>query len=298
MKYASDKAEVGLSRPTANSANMDLYDSILNPEDGPVASTSTLPVEEQEDGKVEKVINLDSLTALNAKSDKTGIVYLSRVPPGMGPAKLKHLLSHYGDTGRVYLARDPRGSLAPFPLPTHLLITMIANTDAKTAKAGKHTSHRFAEGWIEFLDKRIARSTAELLNAQPIGGKPSSPFYHDLWSCKYLPKFKWNMLSGSISQQQAIETALLRNEISQSKKDQAGYLRQVEKARVQGKIEEKREKKRKEAPAAAPAAINEGEEKPKKKQRAFKQRTTVKADKATKANDSQALQGVLNSLFA
>ena len=145
---------------------------------------------------------------------------------------------------------------------------------------------------MEFLDKKVARSTAEYLNAQPIGGKPSNPFYHDLWSIKYLPRFKWSQLSASLGQSMAVESALLRNEISQSKKDQAGYLRQVEKARVQGKIEEKREKKRKERPEGT-------EELPKKekKQRAFKQRTTVKEGKQEKARGDQALQGVLNSLF-
>lgn len=103
------------------------------------------------------------------------------------------------------------------------------------------------------------------------------------------------MLSGSIAQQQAVEQALLRNEISQSKKDQAGYLRQVEKARVQGKIEEKREKKRKEQPIDG---FGESKEKKIKTQRPFKQRTTVGVDKANKGKDSQELQGVLNSLFA
>lgn len=162
--------------------------------------------------------------------------------------------------------------------------------DVKTAKAGKHTSHRFVEGWLEFTDKAVARQTAEYLNAQPIGGKPSSAFYHDLWSIKYLPRFKWAQLSGSLST--APEAALLRNEISQSKKDQAQYLRQVEKARVQGKIEEKRSKKRKDAP--------EGSEVPPRKekmQRKFKQRTTVKEGKLEKAKGDKALQGVLDSLF-
>lgn len=36
-------------------------------------------------------------------------------------------------------------------------------------KKEKHQSHRFKEGWVEFEDKRVARSVAEMLNAQPIG---------------------------------------------------------------------------------------------------------------------------------
>lgn len=95
---------------------MDLYDSVLHSDEAtdiPEALTSKLPAgdasADEKEQQYEKVIDLQSLSKLNAKADKTGIVYISRVPPGMGPAKLKHLLSHYGDTGRVYLARDPRG---------------------------------------------------------------------------------------------------------------------------------------------------------------------------------------------
>ena len=34
-----------------------------------------------------------------------GLIYLSRIPPGMGPGKVKHLLSQFGEVGRIYLAR-------------------------------------------------------------------------------------------------------------------------------------------------------------------------------------------------
>lgn len=33
----------------------------------------------------------------------------------------------------------------------------------------RHQSHNFKEGWVEYLDKRVARSVAEMLNAQTIG---------------------------------------------------------------------------------------------------------------------------------
>lgn len=35
-----------------------------------------------------------------------GLIYLSRIPPGMGPSKVKHLLSAFGEVGRVFLARS------------------------------------------------------------------------------------------------------------------------------------------------------------------------------------------------
>lgn len=38
------------------------------------------------------------------KGAKTpGLVYLSRIPPGMGPASVRDLMSRYGDVGRLYL---------------------------------------------------------------------------------------------------------------------------------------------------------------------------------------------------
>ena len=62
----------------------------------------------------------------------------------------------------------------------------------------RHQSHNFKEGWIEFLDKRVARSVAEMLNAQNIGGKKSDKWHDDVWTMKYLPKFRWDQLSEQV----------------------------------------------------------------------------------------------------
>jgi hypothetical protein len=53
-----------------------------------------------------------------------------------------------------------------------------AHDNADRAKGGKkkrtkHQSHRFVEGWIEFEDKKVARSVADMLNARPIGAAGS-----------------------------------------------------------------------------------------------------------------------------
>ena len=40
------------------------------------------------------------------KIQKTGVIYLSRIPPFMKPQKLKSLLSEYGEIGRVYLVPE------------------------------------------------------------------------------------------------------------------------------------------------------------------------------------------------
>jgi len=31
-----------------------------------------------------------------------GVVYISRIPPGMTPQKIKHLMARWGEVGRVY----------------------------------------------------------------------------------------------------------------------------------------------------------------------------------------------------
>ena len=56
----------------------------------------------------------------------------------------------------------------------------------------------YTEGWVEFKDKKVARSVAEMLNAQPIGGKKGTRWRDDIWTMKYLPRFKWNMLTEQV----------------------------------------------------------------------------------------------------
>jgi len=43
------------------------------------------------------------LEAFQRKQKKRGIVYISRIPPGMTPPKVRHLLSGYGEVERIYL---------------------------------------------------------------------------------------------------------------------------------------------------------------------------------------------------
>jgi ESF2/ABP1 family protein len=74
--------------------------------------------------------------------------------------------------------------------------------DAKRAYLRKkYTSTKkphFTEGWVEFKDKHVARSVANMLNATPIGGKKGSRWRDDVWTMKYLPRFKWYMLTEQI----------------------------------------------------------------------------------------------------
>ena len=46
-------------------------------------------------------------TAPASATSTPGVVYLSRIPPYMKPAKIRHVFSQYGSVGRVYL--QPEG---------------------------------------------------------------------------------------------------------------------------------------------------------------------------------------------
>ncbi|QRW16211.1 extracellular metalloprotease [Rhizoctonia solani] len=166
----------------------------------------------------------EALAEFEKAQQKAGIIYISRIPPGMRPAKVKHLMSNYGKVGRVFLQQE----------------------DPKRAYLRKkHTATKkvhYTEGWVEFESKHVARSVAEMLNAQPIGGKKGTRWRDDIWTMKYLPKFKWNMLTEQVAQEAAAHTARLRVELSQSKTEQRDYLRNVELARV---LEKRAQRKRK-----------------------------------------------------
>ncbi|KAL7409287.1 hypothetical protein BDY24DRAFT_327226, partial [Mrakia frigida] len=151
-----------------------------------------------------------------------GIVYISRIPPGMTPQKIKHLMGRWGETGKVYAQKDGPSGGAP-------------------GSKSKTHSVRYTEAWIEFLNKSVARSAAEMLNAQPIGGAKGERWRDDIWTMKYLPGFKWEMLGEQVAYERASHTSRLRQELSRSKTEQSDYLRNVELARV---LDKRREKKK------------------------------------------------------
>ncbi|KAH9963228.1 hypothetical protein BC827DRAFT_1129058 [Russula dissimulans] len=169
--------------------------------------------------RVVKPLTPEALAAFRAAQEKAGVIYISRIPPGMQPTKVRHLMSQYGEVGRVYLQKE----------------------DLKRAYLRrKYTSTKkphYTEGWVEFKDKKVARSVAGMLNAQPIGGKKGTRWRDDVWTLKYLPKFKWHMLTEQVAHEAAMHTARLRLELSQSRSEQREYLKNVELARVLDKRE-------------------------------------------------------------
>ncbi|KAG6859805.1 hypothetical protein C0995_003709 [Termitomyces sp. Mi166 len=173
--------------------------------------------------KTVKPLTREALEEFKKIQDRAGVIYISRIPPGMRPSKVRHLMSLHGEVGRVYLQQEnPKRAY-------------LRKKYTSTKKA------HYTEGWVEFKDKRVAREVAEMLNAQPIGGKKGTRWHDDVWTMKYLPRFKWNMLTEQVAHEAAIHTAKLRVELSHSKQEQQEYLKNVELARV---LEKRAEKKR------------------------------------------------------
>ncbi|CAO1621322.1 unnamed protein product [Parajaminaea phylloscopi] len=194
-------------------------------------------------GPVVEPLTKEELAAFEKKQRKRGIVYISRIPPGMTPPKVRHLLSNFGEVERIYL-QDGRKKQRE------------AETGVKKRSTRRNTT--FTEGWIEFSEKAVAKIVASTLNAQPIGfasggrkaNKNAKRWKDDVWTMKYLPGFKWHMLSEQMAHERAAHASRLRTELSQSKMEQADYLKKVERARVQRQKDERR--RQREAKAATP----------------------------------------------
>ncbi len=163
---------------------------------------------------------------------KTGVIYLSRVPPFMKPQTVKHLLSPFGNIGRIFLSPEE---------PT-------AHTHR--VKSGGNKKRSFTDGWVEFLDKKDAKVVAETLNARIIGGKKGGWYHDDVWNIKYLKGFKWHHLTEQIANENAERAARLRADISRVTRENKHFIENVERAKMLEGMEAKKKLKReKEGPA-------------------------------------------------
>ncbi|KAG6816908.1 hypothetical protein H0H87_001861 [Tephrocybe sp. NHM501043] len=219
-----------------------------------------------------KPITREALEEFQRIQDRAGVLYISRIPPGMRPAKVRHLMSMHGEVGRVYLQQE----------------------DAKRAYLRKkYTATKkahFTEGWVEFKDKKVARTVADMLNAQPIGGKKGTRWRDDVWTMKYLPRFKWNMLTEQVAHEAAIHAAKLRVELSQSRLEQQDYLKNVELARVLEKRVVKKHEKGEEM------ELKPLKERPSKKRPSDNTEDSLQLRKKKKSSEEQ-LDGILSSIF-
>jgi len=130
---------------------------------------------------------------------------------------------------------------------------------ARRIASGGNRKRSFSEGWVEFEDKRRALKIANMLNNTLIGGSHRSFHAHDLWSIKYLHKFKWDDLINEQAHEARAKQDKMRAELAQSKKETSFYMKQVGQAKAIEAMSERRARKAAAAasagdPSTAPAA--------------------------------------------
>jgi ESF2/ABP1 family protein len=164
--------------------------------------------------------------ASQAKARKTGVIYISRIPPFMKPSLVRTLLSRYGEIARIFLT--------PEPTPSY----------QKRVKAGGNKKRSFVDGWVEFVSKKKAKIVAETLNGNTIGGRKGSWYHDDIWNIKYLKGFKWADLMEQVQNEEREREGRMRVEVQREAKERKAFLTNLEQDRRQRGMEEKRRKKK------------------------------------------------------
>ncbi|KAI0464245.1 hypothetical protein LJB42_001850 [Komagataella kurtzmanii] len=218
--------------------------------------------------KRNKKLTTEQLAKQQKKLKKTGVVYLSSLPPYMKPTKMRQILSRFGEVDRLYLK------------PEDIL------TQNKRVRFGGNKKRMYTEGWAEYLNKKDAKLAAETLNANSLGGKKGTFYYDDIINIKYLGGFKWHDLTEQIAKENESREAKLRQELTQENKLSKVFISNVEKSR---NIERKREKY---GPSKKDEEIR----------RSFHQRDVAsrRADapaEIKKQKKSEKLEGVLSKVF-
>lgn len=77
-----------------------------------------------------------------------------------------------------------------------------------------------------------------------LGGSKRSFYHEDLWTLKYLPKFKWNHLTERIAFENASRAQRLRTEMDQAKRENKAYTMNVDRAKAVEAMEEKAKRRR------------------------------------------------------
>lgn len=171
------------------------------------------------DPDVEVPVAEASAPTTTAKEPNRGVIYISRVPPFMSVAKLRHYMSKFGDVGRIFLNPEDTASRK------------------QRLRAGGSKKEMFTDGWAEFEKKSVAKLVALTLNNAAVGGPKRHNFWRDdLWNIRYLPKFKWHNLMEYLTRRQREREDRKRFELMQAKKENSFYLDQVARKRQRDRI--------------------------------------------------------------
>ncbi|KAG9644921.1 FAD/NAD(P)-binding domain-containing protein, partial [Aureobasidium melanogenum] len=228
--------------------------------------------------KTVKPLTQKQLLKAQKAAKKTGVIYISRIPPFMKPATLKHYLSPYGEIGRVFLT--PEDPVA----------------QKQRVRNGGNKKKSFTDGWVEFINKKDAKAAAETLNGNIIGGKKGNFYHDDMWNMKYLTGFKWSHLTEQIANENAERAARLRAEVARTRRENKSFVEDIERSKM---LEGMRAKKAAQADRAGVASEPASAGGVRELKRDFKQ-NEVKSKKikdSSKSAQSEDVQKVLSKIF-
>ncbi|KAL4939295.1 hypothetical protein BDV06DRAFT_199210 [Aspergillus oleicola] len=229
------------------------------------ASPSTSKSEKK---KTSKPLDTDKLKS-KPKKNKTGVVYLSSLPPYLKPFALKSLLEArgFGPITKVFLSPEVRPSSAP--------------------KRRSNKRKTYSDGWVEFASKKTAKICAESMNASIVGGKKGGWYHDDVLNLKYLKNFKWADLTEQIERERNEREAKRRIEDTRARKEEKVFLQGYEKGKMLEGMQKKNEQKRRRKMQAG--GVDEDRPKPANVRRTFQQ-SEVKHGRDKISDDQGAVE--------
>ena len=189
-------------------------------------------IKSKEATEEEKLRKLEKLKAFKNKKKskyKPGIVYISKLPPYMKPAKLRQIFSRFGEIDRIYMKKESE------------------QKRKSRLKQGGNKKDMYEEGWVEFIKKGDAKLCCATLNGNIIGGKKTSFYYDDIMNLKYLSGFKWTDLTEQMAKESEQRQSKLELEISQANKLNEMYIKNVENSKMVSNIQKKSNGKKRKA---------------------------------------------------
>ncbi|KAI9679303.1 MAG: RNA-binding ATPase activator esf2 [Caeruleum heppii] len=181
----------------------------------PTPSTTTSKPKPKPTNPHLKPLTPAALAASHRALLRTGVIYLSRIPPFMKPLKLRSLLTPFGPLGRIFLTPEPASS--------HTL----------RVRHGGNKKPNFLDGWVEFHSKTDAKRCVQTLNTRIVGGKKGGWYYDDVWNLKYLRGFKWPDLTEQLRVERVAREGRMRVEVGRARREDEGFVRGVESSKVE-----------------------------------------------------------------
>lgn len=159
------------------------------------------------------------------KKAKSGVVYISRIPPGMDVGALRALVGRVGQLGRVWLRAE--------------------SAEARAERRALGSSRRrgeFMDGWVEFVKRGDAKRAVELLNGQAMcGATRRGRWADDLWCMRFLKDYTWGDLVEETCGGGRERTLKVKAEVAAARRERNFVEERVAMARKMGKKEGERE---------------------------------------------------------